>query len=180
MEINLVTTEKLIQAVESVLRPGSVAVLIASSAGHSMPAIPDIDALLDAPLAAGFIEKIGVMVEAMAPMAGPAGAGGISYSISKRGVLRLCERKAAVWGKSGARIVSISPGLILTPMGRKELAETPGAAEVDAAAPAGRSGTAMDIALTAQFLASEAATFITGADLRVDGGSTAAMRFAAG
>jgi NAD(P)-dependent dehydrogenase (short-subunit alcohol dehydrogenase family) len=180
MAINLMSTEKLVQAVEPILRPGSVAVLIASTAGHSMPAIPDMDALLDAPLVPDFMDKIGVMVEAMAPMAGPAGAGGISYSMSKRGVLRLCERKAAAWGKNGARIVSISPGLILTPMGRKELAETPGAAQVDAAAPAGRSGMAMDIALTARFLASDEASFITGSDLRVDGGSTAAMRFPAG
>ena len=98
--------------------------------------------------------------------------------MSKRGVLRLCERKAAHWGQRGARIVSISPGLILTPMGRKELAETAGAAELNDAAPAGRSGMAMDITLAAKFLASEEASFITGTDLRVDGGSTAAMRFA--
>jgi NAD(P)-dependent dehydrogenase (short-subunit alcohol dehydrogenase family) len=176
MTVNLIGSEKLLGAVEAILTPGSVAVIIASTAGHSMPAIPDADALLDAPLAPGFLTGIGAMVEAMAPMAGPAGARGISYSFSKRGVLRQVERKAALWGEHGARIVSISPGLILTPMGRKELAETPGAAEVNDAAPAGRSGTAMDIALAAQFLASDAASFITGTDLRVDGGSVAAMR----
>ena len=178
MQVNLVTSEKLVRAMESHLCPSSVAVLIASTAGHAMPAIPDMDGLLDAPLAPHFMGGIGAMIEAMAPMAGPAGARGISYSMSKRGVLRLCERKAAHWGQRGARIVSISPGLILTPMGRKELAETAGAAELNDAAPAGRSGMAMDITLAAKVLASEEASFITGTDLRVDGGSTAAMRFA--
>ncbi len=176
MRVNLIGSEKLLEAIEPLLLPRSVAVIIASTAAHSMPAIPDVDALLDAPLAEGFMDGIGAMVNAMAPMAGPAGARGISYSFSKRGVVRQVERKAALWGAKGARIVSISPGLILTPMGRKELAETPGAAQVNDAAPAGRSGTAMDIALAAQFLASDAASFITGTDLRVDGGSVAAMR----
>lgn len=176
MTVNLVASEKLLDAVEPLLKPGSVAVLIASTAGHSMPAIPDMDALLDAPLAPTFLESIGAMVQAMAPMAGPVGPGGISYSMSKRGVLRQVERKAAAWGKRGARIVSVSPGLILTPMGRKELAETQGAAQMNDAAPAGRSGTAMEIALAVQFLASDNASFITGCDLRVDGGSVGAMR----
>lgn len=180
MTVNLVGSEKLLQAIEPILTPGSVAILIASTAGHSMPAIPNADALLDAPLAPGFLEGIGVLVEMMAPMAGPAGARGISYAFSKRGVLRQVERKAALWGANGARIVSISPGLILTPMGRKELAETAGAAEVNAAAPAGRSGTATDIALAAQFLASDGASFITGTDLRIDGGSIAVMRMPGG
>jgi len=80
------------------------------------------------------------------------------------------------WGKHGARIVTISPGLIQTPMGRKEVAETPGAAETRDAAPAGRAGTAMDIALAARFLASDEASFITGSDLKVDGGAVAAMK----
>ena len=178
MTVNLIATEKLLAAIEPLLTPGSVAVLIASTAGHSMPAIPDLDKLLDAPLDPAFLESVGAMVEAMAPMAGPAGAGGISYAMSKRGVLRQAERKAAAWGKRGARIVSVSPGLILTSMGRKELAETHGAAQMNDAAPAGRSGTAMEIALAVQFLASDNAAFITGCDLRVDGGSVGAMRSA--
>lgn len=178
MTVNLIATEKLLAAIEPLLTPGSVAVLIASTAGHLMPAIPDLDKLLDAPLAPAFLESVGAMVEAMAPMAGPAGAGGISYSMSKRGVLRQAERKAASWGKRGARIVSVSPGLILTSMGRKELAETQGAAQMNDAAPAGRPGTAMEIALAVQFLVSDNAAFITGCDLRVDGGSVGAMRSA--
>ncbi len=80
------------------------------------------------------------------------------------------------WGTKGARITSISPGLILTPMGRREIAASSGAAEHGDAAALGRKGTPMDIALAAQFLASDAAAYITGTDLRVDGGSIAVER----
>jgi NAD(P)-dependent dehydrogenase (short-subunit alcohol dehydrogenase family) len=176
LTVNLVTTEKLLRSLETSLIPGSVAVLIASTAGHMMPAIADVQAILDEPLAADLLDRISPLIQAMAAQAGPAGAKGISYSLSKQAVLRICERRAVPWGRQGARIVTISPGLILTPMGRKELAETAGAAEMRDAAPAGRSGTAMDIALTAQFLASDNASFITGSDIKVDGGSVAAIR----
>ncbi len=178
MKVNLIVTAKLLQAVEPRLQPGSVGVLIASTAGHLMPPIPAVQAILDQPLADDLLDRIGPLIEGMAMHAAPADARGISYSLSKQAVLRLCEQRASVWGAQGARIVSISPGLMLTPMGRKEVAETPGAAEMRDAAPAGRPGTAMDIALAAHFLASDSASFITGTDLRVDGGSIAAIRSA--
>jgi len=176
MRVNLIGTEKLLAALEPLLQSGSVAVLIASAAGHSMPAIPEVDALLAEPLNPEFLERAGEVIHSMASGGAPAGEEGISYSLSKRAILTLCERKASEWGQRGARIVTISPGLILTPMGRKELAQTPGAAELLDATPAGRSGTAMDIALAARFLASDEASFITGSDLKVDGGGIAATR----
>jgi NAD(P)-dependent dehydrogenase (short-subunit alcohol dehydrogenase family) len=176
MSVNLVATEKLLRAVEIHLRPGSVGIVIASTAGHQMPLIPDAQSILDEPLAENLLDRIAPLVEAIGAQAGPAGARGVSYSLSKQAVIRLCEQRARAWGRHGSRIISISPGLILTPMGRKELAETPGAAEMRDAAPAGRAGTAMDIALAAQFLASEGASFITGCDLRVDGGAIAGLR----
>lgn len=177
MEVNLQATVRLIDAVEPVLRPGSVGILIASTAGHMMPPIPEVQPLFDQPLAPDFLDRLEPVIEAMAAGGVAAGAEGLSYSFSKQAVIRLVEQRARKWGQSGARIASISPGVILTPMGRKELAETRGAAETRDAAPVGRAGRAMDIALAAQFLASEAASFITGCDLRVDGGSVAATRF---
>jgi NAD(P)-dependent dehydrogenase (short-subunit alcohol dehydrogenase family) len=176
LTINLVATAKLVDALEPLLVPGSVGILIASTAGHLMPPIPDVQKILDDPLAADLLDHIAPLIEGMGAHAGPAGARGISYSLSKQAVLRLCEQRATRWGKHGARIVTISPGLIQTPMGRKEVAETPGAAETRDAAPAGRAGTAMDIALAARFLASDEASFITGSDLKVDGGAVAAMK----
>lgn len=176
MDVNLVTSVKLLDAVEPGLAAGSVAILIASSAGYAMPVIPQFQAILDEPLAPDLIDKLTPAIEHMSAGGPPAGAAGISYSLSKQAVLRLVEQRAIAWGKKGARITSISPGLILTPMGRSELTNTPGAAETRDAAPVGRAGTAMDIALAARFLASDDASFITGIDLRVDGGSTAAIR----
>ena len=68
---------------------------------------------------------------------------------------------------------------MLTPMGRREVEQTEGAATVMNAAPVGRPGTALDIATVAHFLASPAASFISGTDVRVDGGATSAMRLTA-
>jgi NAD(P)-dependent dehydrogenase (short-subunit alcohol dehydrogenase family) len=176
MTVNLIATERLLRAVEPVIKPGTVGIVIASTAGHLLPPVAAAQSILDEPLMDDLFERIGPLIAAMAAQAGQAGTRGIAYSLSKQAVLRLCERRAPAWGERGARIVTISPGLILTPMGRRELAETPGAAEMRDAAPAGRPGTPMDIALAAQFLASDSASFITGSDLKVDGGSIAAIR----
>ena len=179
MTVNLVATEKLLRAIEPKLVPGSIGVLIASSAGHLLPPMPEAQAILADPLAPGFFDRIGSVVDAISGGA-PAGAPGRAYMLSKRGVIDMVERYALPWGARGARIISISPGMILTPMGRKEMAETPGAAALSAAAPAGRAGTGADIALAAHFLASDAASFITGVDLLVDGGSTVVLKAMAG
>jgi NAD(P)-dependent dehydrogenase (short-subunit alcohol dehydrogenase family) len=174
MAVNLVATVKLLDAIEPHLRPGSAAVLIASSAGYLMPQIPDATALMDNPLAPDFMPRIGALIEAMGKGDAYTMAG-ISYSLSKQAVHLLVQKRALSWGPRGARITSISPGMILTPMGRKEV-ETPGGAMMQNAAPLGRPGVAADIALAAHFLAGDTASFITGCDLLVDGGSVAAIR----
>lgn len=92
---------------------------------------------------------------------------------------QLRVRAASVrWGDRGARINSLSPGVISTPMGRQELAGASGAsmrAMIDASA-VKRPGTPADIADAASFLLSPAASFISGTDLLVDGGVVAAVR----
>lgn len=177
MALNLVATEKLLQAIEPRIGAGTVGVLIASMAGHMAPADPDIDTILDDPLDPEFITRITPVIARLADPASAFGPAGVSYGLSKRGVIRLCERKAAGWAKRGARIASISPGTIWTPMGRREADGNPAAAAVVHATPLGRWGTVMDIAAAARFVASDAAGFFTGCDLRVDGGVTAALRF---
>ena len=175
LEVNLVATEKLLRAVEPRLAPGSVAVLIASAAGYVPVALPDAPAILADPLAGDFITRIGALI-AGATGGAESGSSGLAYALSKQAVLAIAEKRAPAWGAKGARIVTISPGLILTPMGRKELAETPAAREFAQAAPAGRSGSAMDIAMAARFLVSDEASFVTGSDLKVDGGSIAVTK----
>ncbi len=176
LAVNLIATAKLLEVVEPLLQPGSVGVLIASIAGHGIPPLPEVQAILDDPLAVDFLQRVAPIVESFTAQAGRAGNGGVAYMLSKHGVIRMGERFAGAWGKRGSRLVTISPGVIMTPMGRKELADSPGTAEARDTAPAGRAGTPMDIALAAQFLASDAAAFISGCDLRVDGGTIAAQR----
>jgi len=173
---NVVATEHLLLALEDALEEGLAAVLIASMAAHMAPRDAALDDLLAHPLADGFLEAAKPLLEPYNQTGDAFGLAGPAYGQSKRAVIRTCEARAPAWGKRGARIASISPGTIWTPMGRREAETNPGAAAVVAATPAGRWGSPQDIAAAAAFLASDAATFITGTDLRVDGGVTPAMR----
>jgi NAD(P)-dependent dehydrogenase (short-subunit alcohol dehydrogenase family) len=103
---------------------------------------------------------------------------GAAYSIAKRGNQLRVRAAAPAWGDKGARINSISPGIISTPMGQLELAGTAGTrmkAMLDASS-AKRLGTPEDIATATEFLLDPRASFITGTDLLVDGGVVAALR----
>jgi NAD(P)-dependent dehydrogenase (short-subunit alcohol dehydrogenase family) len=179
MRVNMAGTARLMHALDPLVVPGTAAVLIASTAGHIFPHIPEADAVMLAALEPDLVGRMQPFIDAMTAQAGPAAAGGIAYSLSKRGVLRYGERKAIEWGPKGGRVVTISPGLMLTPMGRQELAQTRGAKETLDAAPVGRPGTAMDIAMVARFLLSPEASFISGSDIRVDGGTVSAQLIAA-
>lgn len=165
----------LLDAVEPLLGPASACVMVASVAGH-LGYVDDVaDALLADALQPGILEALEPRLAGMVAAHGGT-MQGHAYSITKRSILMLCERRAAAWGAKGARIVSLSPGLIWTPMGRLEAASGDRAQALVDATPAGRWGTAMDIATTAEFLLSDVAGYITGCDIRVDGGAVAAMR----
>lgn len=178
MQVNLVGTELFLNALEPVLAPGSSAVLIASSAGYMMPAVPEIDAVLADPLADSFMDSIEQVMVGMGGANSQGGLAGISYTLSKRAVHTLVQRRSQTWGPKGCRITSISPGMIDTFMGRSEIANTGGAKELLDATPVGRIGTPMDIAMAAQFLNSDQASFVNGVDLLVDGGGTFGMKMA--
>jgi NAD(P)-dependent dehydrogenase (short-subunit alcohol dehydrogenase family) len=100
-----------------------------------------------------------------------------AYGFAQRANHLRVAAAASAWGKRGARINSISPGVISTPIGVQELNGNSGSvikAMIDASA-AGRIGTPDDIAAAVEFLLSPAASFITGTDLVVDGGVTGAV-----
>lgn len=157
---------------------GSVAVCLASVSGQMGAFDPEMDAVLDAPLAADFAERFRSRFEEEPDS-------GSTYRLAKRGVIRLCERAAITWGVRGGRVVSLSPGLIDTDMGRMELVNHPVKEHLARVTPirSARSsgetvlpGSTTDIADTVVFLCSERASFISGCDIRVDGGLVAAMK----
>lgn len=102
-----------------------------------------------------------------------------AYALAKYGVVQLAERAASHWGQRHARIVSLSPGVIDTPMQAAEADASDAINGLLAMAPIPRLGRPAEIAATARFLCSCAAGFITGCDIRVDGGAVAAIRQAA-
>lgn len=176
LRVNLVATARLFDRIEPELLPGSVGIVIASTAAYLRTPSERLQAVLDDPGAPDFLERALPLLEEMAALS-PAGLNGVSYAMSKQAVLRMVERRAVRWGTKGARILSLSPGLVMTPMGHKEFDGAPEARALFDALPAGRAGRPVDIALAAQFLASDAASYITGCDIRIDGGWLPSMRF---
>lgn len=174
-EVNQFATAALLEKVTPHVRPGSVAVLIASVAGHVAPAVAEIDALLAEAPSPALLDDLGLaMTRELGAAAGRA-MGTLAYALSKKRVIDFCEAYAAPWGTQGGRIVSISPGMTFTSMGRHEasLDELAGA-QVEMA-PIPRWGIPSEIAAAAGFLLSPVAGFITGTDLRIDGGSLCAL-----
>jgi NAD(P)-dependent dehydrogenase (short-subunit alcohol dehydrogenase family) len=168
LEVDMLGTDYMLDAFTGLVTDGAVAVCIASMAGY----MAGLDPAQEIALATAATDDLLATV-------GPVDAldFGSTYSIAKRVNQLRVERAATAWGKRGGRVVSISPGIISTPMGRQELAE--GAGEqmqgmLDIS-PLPRIGTAEDIASAVEWLASPAASFVTGCDLRVDGGVTAAI-----
>jgi NAD(P)-dependent dehydrogenase (short-subunit alcohol dehydrogenase family) len=164
LEVNLDATVRLTEAARPRMAEGACAVLIASMAGH-MAISPEADAAFDAPLPA----------EGAAALRQFAPTPQAAYPLSKRAVLRLVEREAAAFGERNARIMSISPGLIDTPMNRSEHTASPMMDAMLARTPLKREGLAEEIATVAVFLCSPGASFVTGSDVRVDGGVMAAL-----
>jgi NAD(P)-dependent dehydrogenase (short-subunit alcohol dehydrogenase family) len=167
LDVDLVGSVRMTDAVFPLAGPGSSAILIGSIAGYS-EVKPDVEALLDDPLADGFFDAV------EQALGGPLD-GATAYVLAKRGMARLAERLAGPWGAKGGRTIAIAPGLIDTPMGRMELARQPVMPLMAEVTPVKRPGQELpgrpgDIAAAVAFLASDDAGFISGCDIRIDGG----------
>lgn len=170
VEVNLVGSARLLEAFLPMAGPGSCALLIASQAGHFAAggASPALRGLLDAPLRPDLLEALAALDPKLLHP-------GVAYGLSKLGVIRLAVSQAPAWGARGARVVSLSPGIIDTGMGRREYAAQAFMKTIVERTPLARMGRAEEIAGAVAFLCSEAASFVTGTDLLVDGGSTGAV-----
>jgi NAD(P)-dependent dehydrogenase (short-subunit alcohol dehydrogenase family) len=106
----------------------------------------------------------------------------VGYSASKAGVIQLSRSTAGAYAKQGVRVNTVVPGLMHTPLVETRLAKTVGGNDAaaliaarNAVVPMGRMGDAWDVAHAVLFLASDEARYITGTEIIVDGGITAAM-----
>jgi NAD(P)-dependent dehydrogenase (short-subunit alcohol dehydrogenase family) len=168
LEVNLVGPHLVANAFVERAQQGTAAVFIASLAGHGAEIPEHLAALLDDPLAPDFTASV---VDAVGGDLAP----GHAYQLSKAGLIAMCRRRAVAWGARGARIVSLSPGLISSPMGDREHEANPAKRHMLDLAPLQREGTMIEIADAAEFLVSDRASYITGTDLLVDGGMAATM-----
>lgn len=155
-----------------VIAAGGSGLIVSSMAGHMMPALlPEQDqALLHTPteelLALPFLQA-DVIPNTV-----------VAYMIAKRANHLRVQSSAISWGERGARVNSISPGIVVTPLAQHELNSEIGGmyrAMVDAS-PAKRMAPPDEIAIAASFLLGPDAAFITGSDLLIDGGVIAAMK----
>jgi NAD(P)-dependent dehydrogenase (short-subunit alcohol dehydrogenase family) len=110
--------------------------------------------------------------------AGAISDSGTAYAVAKRANQVRVRAASLSWGQRGARVNSLSPGIISTPMGAAELDGPHGEImrAMIAASGTGRIGLPEDIAGVVDFLVGSDAAFVTGTDLLVDGGVVAALR----
>jgi NAD(P)-dependent dehydrogenase (short-subunit alcohol dehydrogenase family) len=168
--VDLVGTARLLEALGPLAATGTAFVCFASMAANLLvaeggPADVVLDAPLDPDLLPRLLESVGPAIEDP----------GTAYAWAKRGVQRLVHREAVHLGPVGARICSVSPGMIDTPQGRQEMQQQPVMQTLLERTPLQRLGTADDVAAVVSFLLSDEAAFVTGVDVLVDGGVVAAL-----
>jgi NAD(P)-dependent dehydrogenase (short-subunit alcohol dehydrogenase family) len=173
LTVDLYGTALVLEVFGSVMAPGGAGVVIASQSGHRLPALlPEQDkALATTPveelLSLPFLQADQIKDSLHA------------YQLSKRGNSLRVMAEAVRWGKRGARVNTISPGIIITPLARDELTgpRGPGYQRMIELCPAGRAGTPDEVGTVGALLMGAEGAFVTGSDFLMDGGVTASYWF---
>lgn len=171
LKVDLYGTAVLLEEVGKVIKKGGTGVTISSQSGYRMPALtPEADRQLATTPAEDLLK-----LEILQPV-------NIkdtlhAYQMAKRCNVKRVMAEAVKWGERGARINSISPGIIVTPLAIDEFNGPRGDfyKNMFAKCPAGRPGTADEVANVAELLMNEKGAFITGSDFLIDGGATASF-----
>ena len=171
--IHLYGTALVLELFGNVIASGGSGVVIASQSGHRLPALsPEQDRALattptDELLALPILQPEQIRDTLHA------------YQVSKRGNSLRVMAEAIRWGKRGARVNAISPGIIITPLANDELNGPRGAGyrRMIDMCPAGRAGTPDEVGNVAALLMGPDGTFITGSDFLMDGGVTSSYLF---
>lgn len=173
LKVDLYGTAMLLEEIGKIIKTGGVGVTISSQSGHRLPAL---GAETDRLLACTPTEEL-LLLEILQPSH-------IRDSLHAYQLAKYCNTKrvmaeAVKWGRRGARINSISPGIIVTPLALDEFNGPRGNfyKNMFAQSPAGRPGTADEVANVAELLMGNRGAFITGSDILIDGGATAAYLY---
>lgn len=169
LKVDLYGTAVLLEEVGKVIKKGGAGVTISSQSGHRMAALtPDEDKQLaltptEELLSLDILQPKNIRDTLHA------------YQLAKRCNVKRVIAQAVKWGQRGARINSVSPGIIVTPLAIDEFNGPRGDfyKNMFAKCPTGRPGTADEVANVAELLLSDKGSFITGSDFLIDGGATA-------
>jgi NAD(P)-dependent dehydrogenase (short-subunit alcohol dehydrogenase family) len=173
LSVDLYGTALVLEEFGNVISAGGAGVVIASQSGHRLGALTAEE---DAALAMTPTDELLAL-----PMLQPDQVKDSlhAYQLSKRGNSLRVMAEAVRWGKRGARVNTISPGIIITPLARDELTGPRGVGyrRMIELCPAGRAGTPDEVGTVGALLMGSEGAFITGSDFLMDGGVTAAYRF---
>jgi NAD(P)-dependent dehydrogenase (short-subunit alcohol dehydrogenase family) len=170
LRVDLYGTALALEEFGNVIAPGGSGVVIASQSGHRLPPLTaeQNKALATTPVE----ELLGLAFLQPDQVTDPLNA----YQIAKRANSLRVMAEAVRWGKRGARVNTISPGIVMTPLARDELTGPRGAGyrKMIEGSAAGRAGTPDEVGTVGALLMGPDGGFITGSDILMDGGVTAA------
>ena len=173
LKVDLYGTALVLEEFGNIIARGGAGVVIASQSGHRLPGLSTEQNTL---LAMTPVEELLGL-----PMLQPDQIKDSlhAYQISKRGNSLRVMAEAVRWGKRGARVNTISPGIIITPLANDELKgpRGPGYRRMIEVSAAGRAGTPDEVGTVGALLMGPEGAFITGSDFLMDGGVTAAYWF---